>query len=64
MEPEAIAPSAARRRPLEHWLVLLVPLAGVARGWNERSDTDLKLVTKLPYAILNKLRLSYIYDFN
>ena len=25
---------------------------------------DLKLLTKMPYAILNKLRLSYIYDFN
>lgn len=36
----------------------------VVRGWNERGDVDLKLVGKLPYAILNKLRLSYIYDFN
>jgi len=36
----------------------------VVRGFNERGDTDLKLITKLPYAILNKLRLSYIYDFN
>ena len=36
----------------------------VIRGFNERGDPDLKLLTKLPYAILNKLRLSYIYDFN
>jgi hypothetical protein len=36
----------------------------VVRGFNERNDPDLKLITKLPYAILNKLRLSYIYDFN
>ena len=36
----------------------------VLRGFNERGDDDLKLLTKLPYAILNKLRLSYIYDFN
>lgn len=36
----------------------------VVRGFNDRGDPDLKLVTKLPYAILNKLRLSYVYDFN
>jgi len=36
----------------------------VVRGFNPREDQDLKLITKLPYAILNKLRLSYIYDFN
>lgn len=36
----------------------------VVRGFNDRGDQDLKLVTKLPYAILNKLRLSYVYDFN
>ena len=36
----------------------------VVRGFNERGDPDLKLITKLQYAILNKLRLSYIYDFN
>jgi hypothetical protein len=34
------------------------------RGFNDRGDQDLKLLTKMPYAILNKLRLSYIYDFN
>ena len=38
--------------------------APVIRGFNERGDSDLKLLTKMPYAILNKLRLSYIYDFN
>ena len=36
----------------------------VIRGFNDKGDQDLKLLTKLPYAILNKLRLSYIYDFN
>ena len=36
----------------------------VLRGFNDRGDQDLKLITKLPYAILNKLRLSYVYDFN
>jgi hypothetical protein len=36
----------------------------VVRGFNDRGDPDLKLLTKLPYAILNKLRLSYVYDFN
>ncbi len=34
------------------------------RGFNTRGDKDLELLTKLDYAILNKLRLSYIYDFN
>ena len=36
----------------------------VVRGFNDRGDQDLKLLLKLPYAILNKARLSYIYDFN
>jgi hypothetical protein len=36
----------------------------VVRGFNDKGDQDLKLLSKLPYAILNKLRLSYIYDFN
>ncbi|MEY2786499.1 MAG: hypothetical protein RL277_2711 [Planctomycetota bacterium] len=36
----------------------------VVRGFNDRNDPDLKLLSKLPYAILNKARLSYIYDFN
>ena len=34
------------------------------RGFNDKGDPDLKLLNKLPYAILNKLRLSYVYDFN
>lgn len=36
----------------------------VMRGFNDRGDPDLKLLNKLPYAILNKTRLSYVYDFN
>ena len=36
----------------------------VVRGFNDPGDPDLKLLNKMPYAILNKLRLSYIYDFN
>jgi hypothetical protein len=36
----------------------------IVRGFNDKGDQDLKLLTKLPYAILNKLRLSYVYDFN
>ena len=34
------------------------------RGYNDRGDSDLKLLNGLSYAILNKVRLSYIYDFN
>lgn len=34
------------------------------RGFNTGGDEDLKLLEELPYAILNKARLSYIYDFN
>jgi len=34
------------------------------RGFNTRGDKDLELLNRLDYAILNKLRLSYIYDFN
>lgn len=36
----------------------------VLRGFNPRDDADLKLLSKLSYAIVNKTRLSYIYDFN
>lgn len=36
----------------------------VVRGFQDKGDADLKLLNKLPYAILNKLRLSYVYDFN
>jgi hypothetical protein len=34
------------------------------RGMELEGDQDLELIRKLPYAILNKTRLSYIYDFN
>lgn len=36
----------------------------VLRGLDDRGDEDLKSLSRLPYFILNKLRLSYIYDFN
>ncbi len=36
----------------------------VLRGFNNHEDSDLKLLAKLPYMIVNKTRLSYIYDFN
>jgi hypothetical protein len=34
------------------------------RGFRDHEDEDLKKVLGLPYAILNKARLSYVYDFN
>jgi hypothetical protein len=34
------------------------------RGFNARDDNDLGQLTELPYVIVNKTRLSYIYDFN
>ena len=34
------------------------------RGFNARDDQDLNLMTKMNYVIVNKTRLSYIYDFN
>ncbi len=34
------------------------------RGFNHRDDEDLKRILNLPYAIVNKTRLSYVYDFN
>lgn len=34
------------------------------RGMRTEEDKDLGLLADLPYAILNKTRLSYIYDFN
>ena len=34
------------------------------RGMELGGDRDLKLLKGLPYAILNKTRLSYVYDFN
>lgn len=33
-------------------------------GLDDRGDTDLAKLGQLSYAILNKTRLSYIYDFN
>ena len=38
--------------------------APVVRGFDDRGDSELKQVTSLSYAILNKDRLSYVYDFN
>lgn len=34
------------------------------RGFTDHKDKDLAQLTELPYMIVNKLRLSYIYDFN
>jgi hypothetical protein len=34
------------------------------RGFKDQGDADLKLLGSLSYLILNKTRLSYIYDFN
>jgi len=34
------------------------------RGFNDHGDPDLTKLLDLPYAILNKERLSYLYDFN
>ena len=34
------------------------------RGLKYKGDRDLKLLKDMPYAILNKSRVSYIYDFN
>jgi len=34
------------------------------RGFKHHDDQDLKLLGNLPYIILNKTRLSYVYDFN
>jgi len=34
------------------------------RGFNAKEDSDLQLLFKLPYVIVNKARLSYVYDFN
>lgn len=34
------------------------------RGMKLDDDQDLELLKGLPYAILNKTRLSYVYDFN
>lgn len=34
------------------------------RGFNHQGDDDLKAIVNMPYAIVNKSRLSYVYDFN
>lgn len=34
------------------------------RGFNARNDKELGQLKDLPYVIVNKTRLSYIYDFN
>lgn len=34
------------------------------RGFRDHDDDELKKLLDLPYAILNKARLSYVYDFN
>ena len=34
------------------------------RGLDRQGDEELELIDQLPYAILNKTRLSYVYDFN
>lgn len=34
------------------------------RGFQHKDDDDLKRVVNLSYAIVNKSRLSYVYDFN
>jgi hypothetical protein len=34
------------------------------RGFNPRNDKELGQLKELPYVIVNKTRLSYIYDFN
>ena len=36
----------------------------IVRGFNTRDDEDLAQLIDLPYLIVNKTRLSYIYDFN
>ena len=36
----------------------------VVRGFKDQGDPHLKKLTNLSYAILNKQRLSYVYDFN
>jgi uncharacterized protein DUF6812 len=36
----------------------------ILRGFNAREDQDLGLLGKMEYVIVNKTRLSYIYDFN
>ena len=48
-------------RATRRFFVMRNPLL---RGFDARGDGDLQLLSKLSYAIVNKTRLSYIYDFN
>jgi len=36
----------------------------ILRGFKDREDSELKQLGKLDYVILNKARVSYLYDFN
>ena len=36
----------------------------VVRGFKTHDDAELNQILSLPYLIVNKTRLSYIYDFN
>ena len=58
IQPEAyeVSDKAARR-----FFVMREPKM---RGFKDQGDKELKQLLDLPYAILNKARLSYIYDFN
>jgi hypothetical protein len=48
-------------RSARRFFVMLKPQV---RGLEPGDDEDLKLLSGLDYAILNKTRLSYVYDFN
>jgi hypothetical protein len=48
-------------RATRRFFVMRNPLL---RGFSPKEDDDLRLLTNLPYVIVNKTRLSYIYDFN
>ena len=58
IQPEAyeVSDKATRR-----FFVMRNP---VLRGFDPKGDEELASLLKLPYAILNKDRLSYVYDFN
>ncbi len=47
--------------PTKRFFVMRKP---EVRGMDFSGDNDLELLKDLPYAILNKGRLSYVYDFN
>ena len=57
------------RRPTRSTIKRDAPLLRHARrrklrGFRDHGDKELKQLVDLPYAILNKTRLSYVYDFN